>query len=591
MRLSDYVMQRLAAVNVKHFFTVTGRGILFLTDALAKTPDIQAVCVHHEQAAAFGAMAYAQYSGSIGAALVSTGCGACNAVTGVLCAWQDDIPVVFISGNNPLPQTTRRAGKLVRTYGSQEADIISVVSSITKYAVMLENANDIAYELDKALHLAVSGRKGPVWLDIPLDIQNARIEPEQLKRYVPDGDLSLCADAVKTAAHALNSANRPVLLLGGGVRMAGAVDVVREFADKLRCPVVSDTAAADAFNGELYMGICGSIGATRAANFAVANCDLLLSVGCGLTSVVIGEDRAKFARAAKIIAVDTDRAALGQSVADKWFETDIRQFGEGLLRFGVKPVDSAWREKCLHWKSVFPKCEKIYKLSEQSSEKSDLHYIAEVLSKTLAPDTALICDAGFEQLIIPACVDFSDERRCIQPASQGTMGYALPAVTGVHLAGAPQTVAIIGDGSIMMNLQELQTIACNNIPAKIIVINNSGYAVIEKRQHDLFRARTIGTGADNGVSFPDFRKIADCFGLQYFRSETAADLLDTLKKSFSAENAVLIEVMATEDQKYLHSSVAVNSAKRVVHRPLEDQAPYLARDLFLAEMLIEPIDQ
>ena len=310
LRVADYIIERLVEAGILDVFMVTGRGILYLSDAVAKNSDIQGISVHHEQAGAYAAMAYAQMNENAGACLVSTGCGATNALTGVLCAWQDSVPCIFISGQNMLEETVRYTGLPIRTYGSQEADIISIVQSITKYAVMLTDANEVAYEVDKALYLMQHGRKGPVWIDVPLDIQNARIEPDELKRYQPstkqpDEELK---DKVQQVCEELEQAKQPVMLIGNGVRLASAIQELTEVVEKLEIPVVYAPSAADIYGSGNPFGIgtVGSLGGTREGNFTIQNADFILSIGCSLASVLTGDKSARFAREAKIVVVDID---------------------------------------------------------------------------------------------------------------------------------------------------------------------------------------------------------------------------------------------------------------------------------------------
>jgi acetolactate synthase-1/2/3 large subunit len=592
MRVADYIIERLFDEGAKHIFMVTGRGILFLSDAVARHNEIRGICVHHEQAGAFAATAYAQCTENIGACLVSTGCAGTNAITGLLNAWQDAIPCVFVSGQNKLKETSRYSGIPLRTYGQQEADIIGIVEPLTKHATMITDPKHIVFEMDKALYLAKTGRKGPVWIDVPLDIQNMRINPEELEHFVPADDSIFMpsTEDIEYVIKAFQSAERPVLMLGSGVRSAGAIPELEKLVDKYSIPVTYASSATDAYgtSNQLSVGTVGSLGGTRAGNFAVQNSDLLLVLGCRLSPLTTGPDYDNFARASKVIVVDIDKVEHSKNTVriDRLIISDVKQFLDILTKINIRKASTEWQNTCFHWKQVFPKCEDIYKLTD----KVDLYYLAECLSETLSHDVVLISDSGLEELIIPSTVSFRKGQRCIHPVSQGSMGYALPGAVGAYFASGRPTVAVIGDGSIMMNLQELQTIRYHNLPIKIIVVNNNVYSVIRNRQADLFRTRTIGTDPSNGVGCPSFQKVSESFEIPYVRIDNSADLKSILTSVINTDGPVLCEVMAVEDQDYLRSSYAHNSKKRIVQRPLEDQAPFMARELLLSEMIIETLD-
>ncbi|MEL7567165.1 MAG: thiamine pyrophosphate-binding protein [Dehalobacterium sp.] len=592
VRVADYIIERLYEEGIGHIFMVTGRGILYLSDAVARHGKLQGICTHHEQAAAFAALAYAQANGKMGACLVSTGCAATNAITGLLCAWQDNVPCVFISGQHKLKETTRYTKIPLRTFGSQETDIVSIVEPLTKYATMITDPKDIAYELDKAFYLAYNGRKGPAWIDVPIDIQNMRVEPEELIRF----ELEKVNDVPRTedltyVAKALLEAERPVLLIGSGVRSAGAVSQLEVFLEKYPMPVTYANSAVDIYGGEnpLSMGVVASIGGTRCGNFTVQNADLLLVLGCRMSPQVTGSEFEKFARKAKVVVVDIDSIEHSKNTIkiDRLVISDIKKFLTLIIKENIQGASEKWINKCLHWKEIFPKCEEKYK----TSEKIDLYYLSKCISDTLSEDFVLMCDAGLEELLVPSTVSFKKGQRCIHSASQGSMGFALPGIIGVHYGCDRPIVAVIGDGSIMMNLQELQTIVYHKIPVKILVINNNAYSVIRTRQTEQFRSRTIGTDPGNGVGCPDFQKVAKCFGLSYVRIEGNENLQGRLSSVYEMKGSLLCEVICVEDQEYLHSSFTRNAQKGVVRRPLEDQSPYMDRELFLSEMIIEPIDQ
>lgn len=593
MRVADYVVQRIYEHNCKHIFTVTGRGILFLTDALAKNQDIESIHVHHEQAASYAAMAYSQVNGQMGAAMLSTGCGSTNAVTGVLCAWQDDVPCIFISGQNKLQETTYYKKLPIRTYGQQEANIIPIVEPITKYAVMITDPNRIAYELDKAFHLALSGRKGPVWIDIPLDVQNMRVEPEELERFNPETESPLepKVSEVEKAMDQLKLAKRPVVLIGSGIRSAKAEDILHTFLAENKIPAVYASSAPDILDSTkvLSVGCVGTMGANRAANFAIQNSDFVLNLGCRLSTMIMGEEVHKFAREAKIVAVDIDEHEHQKfpEKIDQLIISDVKCFLKEAMKLNTYTASDEWINKCKHWKEIFPKCEDRYK----KGPDVDIYYFSEQISKYLGPNANCITDSGLCELIVPTTIDFKHGQRSIHPTSQGAMGYALPAGIGAYYSSKTQTVVVVGDGSVMMNLQELQTISHNKTPVKVFIINNNCYSVIRKRQVELFRNRTIGTDKENGVSCPDYEKVADCFDISYERISNISELNEKLEKVLNQDEAVICEVMAPPNQCYIHNSYRRTAKGKFVHSSIEDQSPFLDREQFLEEMIVEPIDQ
>lgn len=589
IRVADYVMQKLVEVGANKLFCVTGRGMLYLSDALAKCKDIEGVFVHHEQAGAYAAMAYSQISQKIGVCMVSTGCASTNAITPILCAWQDDIPMIVISGQNKLNETTRYTRLPIRTYGQQEADIVSLVKPVTKYATMIIKAEEIVFEMEKALYMAMNGRKGPVWIDIPLDIQSAQIELNKMKHFEPiNKNLFVSQTDLNDVIDKLYNSKRPLILFGSGIRSANAIEELKILIKTTEIPAVYANSAVDILDSrlDLLIGCVGAMAANRAANFAIQNADLIIVLGCRMTTMITGENLNHFAREADIITIDIDKfehKKLGNKI-QKQIIVDVKCFIQTLLGQKLPKTKKEWQEKCQHYKQIFPKCEERFKQNKQV----DLYHLSEILETTLDNDAICVVDAGLEELIIPTTINFKERQRCIHPVSQGAMGYALPAAMGAFLASNRQVVAIIGDGSIMMNLQELQTINHNNIPIKILVINNNCYAVIRRRQEELFR-RSIGTDFKNGVSCPDFKKVASCFGFEYKKINSTNEL-KTLKDILKIPKHLICEIMAKEDQIYIHSSYRRGENGKFMQPPIEDQSPFIDRVLFKKEMIIKPIE-
>ena len=339
------------------------------------------------------------------------------------------------------------------------------------------------------------------------------------------------------------------------------------------------------------IGAAGSMGATRAGNFAVQNADLVLAVGCRLSTMLTGSEREKFARMAKLVVVDIDEHELKENCFRDM--TLIREDPGCFLDFLLQCTDdfkadrTKWLEKCRHWKRVFPK--NIYK-EQKLQGKLDMYEVAECIGSCADDHAVVITDAGMEELIFPTTMCLKQGARVIHPVSQGAMGFAVPAILGAHYAGGGQVISVVGDGSIMMNLQELETIRMHQIPAKIFVIQNECYAVIRQRQKELFRNRTIGTDSENGVTVPNFAKVADCFGLAYVRVEQRNLLKESVCGVLASQQAVLCEVVCTEEQQFLKNAYVMNQKRKLLRRSLEDQAPFLERDVVRTEMVIEPIE-
>lgn len=593
MRVSDYIINKIYDTGADTIFSVSGRGALFLTDAVAKHGKICNVAVHHEQSAAFAAVAYAQLSGKIGACLVSTGCASTNAITGVLSAWQDNLPCIFISGQNILNETSNYTGLKIRTFGQQEADIIPIIKSITKYSAMLHKGSDIVEELDKAIYYALEGRQGPVWLDIPLDLQSANVDVElplpkveiEKKVYsVSDNDIS-------NLANKLLNAKRPVVLIGSGVRSASAEESLRLFIESQNIPLVYSNSAPDIYGtkNKLSIGSIGSMGASRAGNFCLQNSDLVLILGNRLSAYSTGVDFCDFARDAEKIVVDIDPIEHTKNgiKIDQLLEIDVELLLTKLNKLGFSCNVTDWVDKCLHWKNKFSVVEQNF----LNSDKIDLYELTEALSKALPERCSLVTDSGFIEVIVPTNFNFGNSQRSIHPISQGAMGFALPGAIGTHFASNQPVFVVVGDGSVMMNLQELQTIIHNKIPVKIIIINNNVYGIIRRRQSELFRGRVIGVDPNNGVSCPNFEKVALAFGLKYQLIEKKESLELSLKQLVETDGPVICEIICREDQSYIEVGTVRDQNKKMVRRPLEDQTPFLDRELFLSEMIINPIKQ
>src|SRR5450759_1242471 len=550
MRLADYVMQRVAEAGVGHVFMVPGGGAMHLVDALGSREDLEVICTLHEQAAAIAAEAYARVTGNLGVELVTTGPGGTNALTGVAGAWLESTPCLIISGQVKRADLKGTLG--VRQRGPQEVDIVSLATPITKYAVMVVDPLAIAYELDKALHIARTGRPGPVWLDIPLDVQAFQIDPHALRRFedvegnVREGDDQIFSTQVERTIELFNAAERPVLLVGNGVRLAGARSALLQLIEVLDIPVLTTWAGADLLweTHPRFFGKPGTV-ASRGANFALQNADLLVSIGARLDFSVTGFDQSQFARGAKRVVVDIDDAELHklQMRVDVPVHADALAYIEAVLR--SKGTVSRrnrldWLRRCAEWKERYPV------VAPEYWEQTDF-VNSYVFSRILADQVTA------DDLIIPgssgAAIDtfwlafaLKEGQRAFSTGGLGAMGFGLPASIGGCLAsGRKRTISVDGDGGFQLNIQELETVARLELPLKLFVLNNQGYASIRSMQNSHFKGHLVGCDSSSGLTLPDLMKIGAAYGLSTARIAENAELTSVVRDVLSRPGPVLCE--------------------------------------------------
>ena len=591
IRLADYVIKRIVNVGVKHMFYVPGGQCVYLTDALRRCEDIIPISMHHEQSVAMAALSYSVLNENFGAGLVTTGCAGTNTLTGILHAWQDSIPMIIVSGQQNYEQTVKYSELPLRQVGIQEADIETIVKPITKYSVTINNPLDIAWHLDKAFYLALSGRKGPVWIDIPLNFQNAMLDEDKLRRYVPELEKrSYELNSLSEIAEAMNNAKRPVILAGNGIRAAGAKQIFKEFVHKYNVPVVFSRLAFDMlpFDDEFNFGVIGGVyGANRYANFTVQNADFVLVVGSKLSIEITGANRTEFAREAKIIVVDIDSVEHQKKGVriDSFICVDAKEFFEKFFVQNISKVSQSWIDKCYHWKEIFK-----YKTTVTDPNYIDMKLFAEQVSDNAPSNTVYVSDAGFTGAATPAMTKLKIGDRFVIAQSQGEMGYALPGACGLATISCGPVVSYNGDGSIMMNLQELQTIVRNQFNIKIIIINNNGYSGVRHGQKAHFRGKSIGTDSSNGLDLPSFEKLAFAFGIRYMKIEAKDNIQQKISDIFIDNKPLICEVICDPEQFDLHNGLVMYGHRKFGFRPIEDQSPYIDRELFFKEMIVKPLE-
>ncbi len=598
MKLSDYVFQFVAQLGVKHVFMVPGGGAMHLNDSAGHCEGIEFVCNLHEQASAIAAEAYAKVTEHLGVALVTTGPGGTNAITGVAGAWLDSTPCLFLSGQVKRSDLIGNTG--VRQMGVQEIDIVSIVRPITKYAVTIMQPTRIRYHLEEAIFIAKSGRPGPVWIDIPLDVQAAQIDPETLEGFDPRKiALVTASDNLETLVartiELLNAAERPILLIGNGVRLAGAKEDCLRLIHRLNLPVLLTWPAQDFLpdTHELLVGRPGPV-APRGANFALQNSDWLLTIGARLDLVLTGYAHDRFARAAKKIMVDIDPAEINKikSHIDVPVCADAKLFIQELLRQSSQIVTKdrpGWMARCREWKTRYPIVQPEYREQKLVST----YVLAEVLSDELTGDDIIVSGssgAGIEIFLL--AFKAKAGQRIFLTTALGAMGFGPSASIGACLAsGRKRTVCVDGDGGLQLNIQEFETIARLNLPIKLFVLNNQGYSSIRTSQMRYF-GRLTGADASSGMTLPSLEKVAAAYGLPTAHIADQSDLKRQVKDVLESPGPVVCEVMVWLDEPRAPSLSSVQRPDgSMVSKPLEDLWPFLERQEFLSNMLIPPLDE
>lgn len=609
MKLSDFVMKFVADIGVKHVFLVTGGGAMHLNQSLATEHRLTAVCNSHEQASAICAEGYAKATNGLGVCMVTTGPGGTNAVTGVAGAWLDSTPTLFISGQ------VKRADRMfdsitgipsgVRQLGVQEVDICSIVGPITKYAVTVLRPDDIRYHLEKAVHLAFSGRPGPVWIDIPLDLQAVQIDENELRPFdptdVPDSDAPKqhcdTSAEVSRAIDAFNQCDRPLLFAGNGIRLARAENEFAELRKLLKIPSVATWCAADLVPSDdpTYVGRPGSV-ASRGANFALQNSDFLLAIGVRLDFSITGYAPQNLAREAYKIAVDVDPAELRK------LEPHLQQpvccdAGDFMKEF-LNQRDrierrsfQRWFDRCAGWKTSYPVVTTEHR---QPVGPVSIFNLADVIGTEVNPNDRLVVgNSGSGIEIFLLAFPTLHSQRMYHTAGLGAMGFAIPNAIAVAIAHPGcEVIAVDGDGGFMLNVQELETINRLQLPIKFFVLNNDGYSSIRASQKNYFGDVSIGADRSTGLTIPDLTKVGASYGLSTCTIEDQTNLRDDVRKVLQMTGPVVCDVRVLPDEE---RAPRLQSRQRAdgsfVSKPLEDLYPFLPRDEFLSNMIVSPLPE
>jgi acetolactate synthase-1/2/3 large subunit len=597
VRVSDFIAQTLVAQGIDQVLLVTGGGAMHLNDAFGRCDGMRYVACHHEQACAIAAEGYARTSGRMAAVNVTTGPGGTNAITGVWGAYVDSVPMVVVSGQVKFETVIRSTELPLRQLGDQEIDIAELARSFTKYAVMVTDPASIRYELERAIHLARSGRPGPVWLDIPMNVQGALVEPAALRGYDPNADTRAqrpttnISAAVQEVLDRLRRAARPVIIVGQGVRASGAHEAFLRFAERSGVPVAVSFNALDVLWDEhpLFVGRQGTIG-DRAGNFAVQNSDLLLVLGCRLSIRQVSYAWQHFARAAFKIMVDIDAAELQKPTLsiDLPVHADLRDFlDEALTQTAPEPSThhQGWREWCAERRRRYPVTLPEY---WDRTDAVNPYCFMEALFRVLPENSVVVSGDGTASVTSFQAAKLKRGTRLFHNSGSAPMGFDLPAAIGAALARPGQAViCLAGDGSIQMNLQELQTIATHGLPIKVFVLNNRGYHSIRQTQQNYFPDNVIGCGTESGLGFPDMAKIADVYGFRYARASTHADMDSAIGATLADAGRAMCEVMLDLEQVFAPKLASRRLPDgRMVSSPLEDLAPFLSREELRGNMLI-----
>ena len=547
MRLSDYVIQFLRdKYEIDTFFTVSGGGCIFLIDSLGTTEGVNYVATHHEQAAALAAEGYSRMNNKLGACIVTSGPGATNAMTGTLCSWLDSIPVIYISGQVNKEMTTNYTNSPLRQLGDQEFNIIESVKNMTKYAVQVNEPSEIRYHLEKACALATSGRPGPVWLDIPLNIQSANIEPDKLAGYNDIIESPLPSQLeIESLLEKWNQAKKPLMIVGNGIRLSGGIEELYNTLSKTNIPIISAVNGNDIVNSD-YNHYCGRFGthAQIGANNLLSECDFLLSIGSRLYVRQTGYNFEGFAKQAYKIHVDVDKNELNKPTlfTDLKIHSDAKEFLKLLNHQNLPQTNKEWLDECFKWScvpKVLPK--------HRNKTKYASHYaFIEKLSENIPKDHHIVTSDGSANIVTMQVMNLKGNQRLITNTGCAPMGYGLPAALGA--ATHNKIVCIEGDGSLQLNIHELQTMKHYNLPIKLILLNNDGYTSIKISQKAFFNGRFVASEKNSGVSFPNFEKVIKAYDLPYYNIKNNQNIHPTLEEFLAYEGPAVLEVFTDPEE-------------------------------------------
>lgn len=602
VKVSDYIIQRLVDYGIKHIFLITGGGAMHLVDSIGRNKKIEYTCNHHEQASAIAAEGYTRAGGGVGVVVVTSGPGGTNTLTGVIGQWLDSIPCLYISGQVKRETTIKDCPELkLRQLGDQEINIIDIVRPVTKYAEMVMDVNKIGYHLDKAIYLAKHGRPGPVWLDIPLDIQAAMVDVSKLVKYNSEEDkikfdIALMRKQIRELLSRIKKSTRPVLLAGHGIRLSAAVGQFNQLIKMLNIPVLTTINGNDLIysNHPLFFGrpgICGD----RPGNIIMQNSDLFLSIGARLGVRQISYNYKAFARGAYRVMVDIDISELNKPTLDMHMKihADARIFIEEMLRQidnrKIK-VKREWLDWAKERRNTLPNI-----LNDNSSNPRyvNSYVFTDELFKQLSSGDIVVTGNGTAYTSTYQIMKIKKGVRVFSNQGCASMGYDLPAAIGACFAREKKPVVLItGDGSIQMNIQELQTIVSHKLPIKIFVLNNKGYLAIRATQDTYFRGRYYASCGRGGVSCPDICRIAGAYGIASMKVHTEKKLIKAINKVLAIKGPVVCEIFMDPKQTLfpkLSSEVKLDG--RLVSRPLEDMYPFLDRKKFINHMIVKPLEE
>jgi len=593
MRVADFIFKFLSDRGVDTVYMVSGGQAMFLVDAIYQNKKLKTICTHHEQSAGMSADAYGRLTGKLGVALVTAGPGAVNITNGVVGGWTDSAPMMVISGQSSLSCVQYQQEHYIRQFGIQGINIKPLVEKVTKYFVTVDDPSKILYYMGKAYYLALNGRPGPVWIDVPLDVQKMEVPTSLLEEFRPPVEKinnAVLKEDIGKVLEMLCKAKRPIILVGQGVRLANATDEFLGVAAQLKIPVLTSRLGIDLISSdnELYVGRPGNYG-ERSANFAVQNSDLIISVGCRLASALVGHDPKNFGKHAQKVVVDIDEEELKKPgiKIDLKINNDAKRVLAEILKASDKiklPKFNGWIGQCNYWKKTYPVVLDSYK----NEMPVNSYYFTDRLSDYALKDDMVIVDTGTCFHVACQVWRVKKGQRFLTTGGLSSMGYWAASIGGCIANNRKRTIIITGDGSLQMNIQELATIKHNNLPIKIIIFNNNGYLLIRHTQKNFMEGRLLGEGPKTGVWCPDSLKIAQAYGIKGVRIDKVPEVEPKIKEVMEYDGPVVCDVITPEWQLIIPR---ISSEKMpdgtLVAKPYEDMYPYLPREELRRNMVAE----